>query len=749
MLKYITIQKLNINTTMLWLLLCIVSLLCAPLIIADSSVNLIKPSVSENIDKLVLDYTVDCTGSTVGIAYNSKIVYTKSFGSDSVSSVHDWASVSKPLTALIAMRLNEKGIIESIDDNIWKYAKQIKGTTINPDSPPMPTTCDDGQSCASSSLTIKQLMIHNGGFYHLDEPLWENGKLNLKYKPGTSHSYSSDGVCVEGDVISGASGMTYPQAVQEYIVKNMVKAGEACSLYAKNDWWAPAAYIRSNIHDFSLYTIGIINNAFVSSNTLYNKMLVNYYGGYMGLGFQIENSGDNIAAFHSGNNGVPKAYMYIKPKLKRSVVLFCQAKSGSSDISLSSLARKIDSVLAQGNPCQNPADCQESIKNITLTVLKKGNGLGTVLSNINPKINCGALCVQNYPANTVITLNATTNSGSAFTGWSGSGCSGNKTCVITLTSNTIITAVFNLSDIGCSDNDNDNYTTCGGDCNDNNANIFPGASETCNNLDDNCDNQKDEGLTKQQSCGTGACQRTVSQSCSSGQYTPACVSGTATTEICGNGIDENCDGHDDTCQSENITIIDDNDPGFSTSYSQDTWLPYIQEGGLHYGNSHYFNEQIGTGMDKATWTFTVPKSGYYDVFAWWYEYSYRPSDVPFTINTYYGPREVKADQRINGGKWNLLGNFYFYDKGNIFISDNATNGKDIVADAIKLVLTSESQPVTKTGDLNIDGLVNNDDLQIVVNNYGRQSGFDARADANEDNKIDLLDLIFVTKNYYS
>jgi|GEM_PF-3536730 len=43
------------------------------------------------------------------------------------------------------------------------------------------------------------------------------------------------------------------------------------------------------------------------------------------------------------------------------------------------------------------------------------------------------------------------------------------------------------------DVDADGFTTCGGDCNDGNNAIHPGVTETCNGLDDNCVNGVDEG----------------------------------------------------------------------------------------------------------------------------------------------------------------------------------------------------------------------------------------------------------------
>ena len=97
----------------------------------------------------------------------------------------------------------------------------------------------------------------------------------------------------------------------------------------------------------------------------------------------------------------------------------------------------------------------------------------------------------------------------------------------------------------CPDADGDGFTSsaCGGaDCNDNNAQIKPGAAELCNNIDDNCNGQTDENLQQQQTCGIGQCQNTISQTCTAGTYGPACTPKSPLVEICGNNIDEDCNG---------------------------------------------------------------------------------------------------------------------------------------------------------------------------------------------------------------
>ncbi len=82
---------------------------------------------------------------------------------------------------------------------------------------------------------------------------------------------------------------------------------------------------------------------------------------------------------------------------------------------------------------------------VQLTVQLAGSGAGMVTST-PAGINCGATCTASFASGTQVTLTETAAPGSTFAGWSGA-CSGTGPCAATLTANTSVTAIFNVSSV--------------------------------------------------------------------------------------------------------------------------------------------------------------------------------------------------------------------------------------------------------------------------------------------------------------
>jgi len=79
----------------------------------------------------------------------------------------------------------------------------------------------------------------------------------------------------------------------------------------------------------------------------------------------------------------------------------------------------------------------------TLTVSKTGTGTGTVTSS-PAGINCGDDCSESYSKVQKVRLTAKADASSTFAGWSGGGCSGTKTCTVTVGAPVTVTANFAL-----------------------------------------------------------------------------------------------------------------------------------------------------------------------------------------------------------------------------------------------------------------------------------------------------------------
>ncbi|HRQ64706.1 MAG TPA: hypothetical protein PKZ76_07585 [Xanthomonadaceae bacterium] len=79
-----------------------------------------------------------------------------------------------------------------------------------------------------------------------------------------------------------------------------------------------------------------------------------------------------------------------------------------------------------------------------LSVGKTGSGSGLVTSN-PAGIHCGSTCSNEFADGLQVTLTASADPGSLFAGWSGEGCAGTGTCIVTMSQARSVIATFNLA----------------------------------------------------------------------------------------------------------------------------------------------------------------------------------------------------------------------------------------------------------------------------------------------------------------
>jgi hypothetical protein len=107
-----------------------------------------------------------------------------------------------------------------------------------------------------------------------------------------------------------------------------------------------------------------------------------------------------------------------------------------------------------GGSCSGTAPCTFAVTsnttvnasfglNFSLVVTKTGNGNGTVTSS-PAGINCGTDCDEVYQSGSSVTLTAAPGGDSTFAGWTGGGCSGTASCVVTISTAVAVNASFTL-----------------------------------------------------------------------------------------------------------------------------------------------------------------------------------------------------------------------------------------------------------------------------------------------------------------
>ncbi|KKQ54006.1 MAG: Fibronectin, type III domain protein [Candidatus Falkowbacteria bacterium GW2011_GWC2_38_22] len=215
--------------------------------------------------------------------------------------------------------------------------------------------------------------------------------------------------------------------------------------------------------------------------------------------------------------------------------------------------------------CGNWSACQNNLQTRTCT---DQNKCGTATSKPAESQACTTVCTENW---TCGEWNACQNSTQIRS------CIDQNNCG-TLSQRPLLNQSCSGTST-CQDNDGDGYDNCALgqsgddgkaiDCNDNEKFAYPGGQETCDTIDNNCNGQTDEGCDddKDGYCDKNLKVYRVNTMCSKTPYIEGrsgddCddakgAINLGATEICGNGIDEDCSGADLACAcTENWVCTD-------------------------------------------------------------------------------------------------------------------------------------------------------------------------------------------------
>ncbi|WP_276503265.1 serine hydrolase [Terrimonas pollutisoli] len=297
-------------------------------------------------------------GVSLALIKDGKLVYHKTYGvSNTMTSakvdentLFEAASITKPVFAFAVQRLAERGMID-LDKPLWLYL-------------PYPDIEYDDRY---KLITARHVLTHRTGF-----PNWrwmnEDGKLNLKFTPGTGYGYSGEGFEYLKMVIEKITGRKVEQVLQEEVIEPM---GLYHTFFSKNDslqrmvafghynglpsnnnlpespGMAYSMHTEASIFTrFMLYLLEQKGLKAATYDTMFQKHSdFNYNPGdekpkipaYMGMSLEIRETPFGKSFGHGGNNGDFKCKFEVYKDLKMGYAIF--TNSNTSDMLLESLRK--------------------------------------------------------------------------------------------------------------------------------------------------------------------------------------------------------------------------------------------------------------------------------------------------------------------------------------------------------------------------------------------------------------------------
>jgi len=173
----------------------------------------------------------DPPGLTLVVTKNNKVIYEKGFGfADKPrhklalpESVYQWWSLTKPVTAVAILQLNEQKKL-NLNDPVDKYIPFFNVTPSNAKHRKVQIKDLLSHSSGLGDIGMKILgWIHYDGDLHVNQTTLLEDTFSdyskLKYVPGSEGHYSNFGYLVLAAIIEKVSGISYENYIRTHVLK--------------------------------------------------------------------------------------------------------------------------------------------------------------------------------------------------------------------------------------------------------------------------------------------------------------------------------------------------------------------------------------------------------------------------------------------------------------------------------------------------------------------------------------------------
>jgi len=316
-----------------------------------------------DVDKTFKDELVkqNIVGGAVAVVRDGVIIHSAGYGHTSLTrnvkvsdeTVFRWASISKPLTAVAALQVDESitgfEIEDKISDHVdyWNYGGSKDAITIKHALSNRSGIIHYNNSCAGNSNPGFSQSAHGNGAFDPQNAIEVFGEQSLCFAPNADYSYSTFGFSLVAAAIEEGSGQSYNDWVMNQVaaplgmtslrqatgdshgfaiecgaLKNAVEHSKSYVL-AGGGW-------ESNVVDLAKFANGILQESLLSDT---DRLWTEETGNDNSYRLGIRTNSSNTRAFHGGAHEDTRTFMHLYPGRsdKLGVVVYLNGAHGDPE----------------------------------------------------------------------------------------------------------------------------------------------------------------------------------------------------------------------------------------------------------------------------------------------------------------------------------------------------------------------------------------------------------------------------------